>query len=411
MKAGLRSLDTLLLCGVVLIGYSSAALLFSLRAQSSVSALTACCGLLLCDDYRLIVAGFDLRAKETTEDVSQATRIFRDLVLRNSASPDRWCELGDVLFQGGRVQGAQYCFERGCTLAPHSPSVLLNAGDFYFNANDLRRALDYMRRVLQESAHYDEKVFGYYNSDRLQIQDILAFGLPRTKRAYSSYLRYLISQNRAAVGDAVWNDMGERGLLDDSTASEYVNFLIGRGLHSRAVDLWNVYAGPRTGDRTATYIFNGGFEYDFSPSLFDWKVRPVAGVRVIRDATISHSGRFSLRAEFETAENVVYEHISQEVVLPRGAWRLTAYVRSKDIAGDDGIRFRVFDPVAPASLNIESATVAGPSGWQELTKEFRVDKDSQLLEVSVTRHPSARFYNQLHGTIWLDDVRLSRLSP
>jgi len=41
--------------------------------------------------------------------------------------------------------------------------------------------------------------------------------------------------------------------------------------------------------------------------------------------------------QFDGKENIDFHHITQELVLPPGAYELAAYIRTRDLSTDEGI--------------------------------------------------------------------------
>ena len=137
----------------------------------------------------------------------------------DSASPYRWCDLGDELLQAGKTEQARACFRRAVQLAPNIPPIWMRAVNFYLQVDDIPAALACTAPVLMLVSDYDGVIFG--DVDHLG-RDAVEF-LPHiadNRRALSAYFRHLLAAGDVAGAQAAW-----RFAKSDELTAEYADFL------------------------------------------------------------------------------------------------------------------------------------------------------------------------------------------
>ena len=173
------------------------------------------------------------------------------------------------------------------------------------------------------------------------------------------------------------------------------------------MNAWAAYVGPRDGGNSA-FLFNGGFEHEPFGHTFDWNIRNAPGARAVRDSTVAHSGRASLRIQFDGNSNISYDDVAQTTVVKPGNYRLQAYLRTDRITTDEGVAIRIYDRENAGRLNVVTPASVGTSGWRLITRDLTVARPTRLLAIEVVRAPSSKFDSAISGTAWIDDVQLLR---
>jgi hypothetical protein len=241
----------------------------------------------------------------------------------------------------------------------------------------------------------------------------LSYGLPDNRSA-KAYLRslYLSSADRTRQADQVWSWAVGRGYVDDALARDYVAFLFKAGHYEAAARSWALYLGDQRGAYlNSDWLYNGDFESEPSGSSFDWRIDTRPGVGAAWDASVSHSGRHSLRIRFEGKENLAFNQIWQTAFVPQGRYRFEAYVRTEAITTDQGVGFHLAGTGGSGRLDVNTDRLVGTNDWKKIEKIVTVPRNVDLLVVQVVRQPSVKFDNQISGTVWIDSVKLIRLDP
>lgn len=399
-------------------------------------ALLACSAALLLGEYRIAStdrpessfvhggAGFLSNDQFTVESVQSrlgaggigwpaVAAVYRDTVARDPSSPQRWCELGEALAKSGDIATAEYCYLRGGALGPHSPPILLDVGDFYFQTGKHRLSLPWFAKILQTvrdpNLGYMSNVFEYYESMDVRGKDWLDEAVPDGEAA-RMYLSYLMASPKVQPIGGLWQWADRRGYTNDDITIRYTDFLLHKHDAENAGQVWaKHFSGRGYPCIGPSCIFNGDFEHEFTGGAFDWRFGGGEGVKVGRDRITRYEGQYSLRIDFSANDNPDFEQIAERVAVTPGHYRLEGYVRTSAITSDQGIRLRVFGGSSTKNIQAETATVTGSESWRRLETEFEVPEEIRELDVRIARKKSIRIDNQLTGTAWIDSLRLIRL--
>jgi hypothetical protein len=184
--------------------------------------------------------------------------------------------------------------------------------------------------------------------------------------------------------------------------------ILQRALASRAAAAWAIYAAGRSdGYPESNRIFNGDFESDPTHCLFDWRINPTPGTTIDFDPEVRYSERRSLRIRFQGTANVGEIGVGQDVFLEPGRYRFRAYIRTQDVSTNEGVAFHVVHDAAPKQLDFTTQNLKGTNDWTLVECVFDAPPAGGLARVSLTRRPSLKFDNQIKGTVWIDQVRIS----
>lgn len=338
-------------------------------------------------------------------DREGALELFELAVERDPASPYRWCDLGEARLAAGDEAGAREAMARGMERGEYIGPVAMRGVNFAYRVGDQGMALEYGKRLLGMTPAYDDAVFTVWERMECPAGEVLERGIP-DERAAGAYVRRLARQGNAEAARA-WEWAAARGYVDDRLADEYAGFLVRAGRGEEAVRAWAGYMALREpGYPENNAVFNGGFEREPAGRVLDWRIDPVEGVRVEREAGGAAEGEWSLRLRFEGKENLAYGQVRQVAAVGPGEWVLRARVRAEGITTDEGVRLRVVDAEAPRRLDVRTEAVTGSCGWREIGVRFVVGAGTRTVRVEVFRQPSLKFDNRLKGTVWIDAVRL-----
>jgi hypothetical protein len=140
----------------------------------------------------------------------------------------------------------------------------------------------------------------------------------------------------------------------------------------------------------------------------DWRIEPSEQFQTVLDSSIVHSGKRSVKIHFTGHENVEYANLSQIAYVVPGRYFLSAWVRTERITTDEGVRLEVRDAEIPARLELKTDSIAGSADWHLVGQAVLVGPLTNLIAIRAVRNPSHKFDNKISGTVWLDDVALTR---
>jgi hypothetical protein len=125
------------------------------------------------------------------------------------------------------------------------------------------------------------------------------------------------------------------------------------------------------------------------------------------DEQIVHSGKRSLRVDFDGTANVDFQNVWQYVAVHPGTrYRFNAFLRTRDLTTDSGMRFEIRDISSPGNPARSISNLVGTQSWTEANMEFVSGAETKVLQIVLRRTPSDKFGNKIRGTAWIDDVAL-----
>ena len=326
---------------------------------------------------------------------------------RDASSAWRWTDLGEVLSGAA----AQYCYRQAGDLAPYDPQILYAIGDFDATHGNQRAALARFAAILglrnvQGGDNAAHNVFVYYERTGIRKNGRLDEAIPDGPSA-RAYLRYLMRESAPGDLTGLWQWMRDKSFIDQPLTVEYVDFLFRRKRYDAAQVAWlRGFAGRGDGYSRISPVFNGGFEYELTGGVPDWRLDGLEGVRMRRDHGSRFDGEFSLRIDFSGNDNPDFHHAAQTVFVQPGTWRFEAHARTANITSDQGIRFRIVSP-RDGRVLAETEALTGSNDWRRLETTFQIPRGTSLVDVQLARRRSLRIDNQLTGTAWIDAVKLT----
>ena len=149
---------------------------------------------MLVDSNTLVARAYQRIEDGPSQNLVAAKGILKQLVVTNASSAEQWSTLGEVLVKTGQRENGRYCYLRAGQLAPRSAETDLAIANFYMYIRDPRSALPYMGRILDHTDLYDDTVFYYLDSSKLNFDEMVAKGGIPGVGAGRSYFRRLLSR-------------------------------------------------------------------------------------------------------------------------------------------------------------------------------------------------------------------------
>jgi O-antigen ligase len=361
---------------------------------------------------RIGVCGQTLMAADAGRDSGSAAHVPAALgvVVRTPTSAAAWCDLGDAMFSVGRVDEARTAFANAVALAPNRPPVRARVADFYFRLGDVPRALIEGATALASSEQSSGRIFDMYLRWGVPVDTVLSRGLSPGPTAARAYLRDLIHADRHDAAAAAWSWTTAHQYADGALARDFVRYLFARGDYEQAARSWAGYVGA-TGYVQSSFVFDGGFELAPSGTEFDWQLGNLDEDHVVvsLDPQVARSGNQSLRIRFG-GDNIDYHHTRQVVFVTPGVYTFSAMVRAMGVTTDRGVSFHLYDSATPRNIDLWTPEAIGTTGWTALEKAVTVPRGVSLLTVEIARVKSGQSDSHIAGTLWVDDVTLTRIA-
>lgn len=345
-----------------------------------------------------------------------------------------WLELGRAYENTGAADRAEKALRRAVQLAPRYfetrwtfANFLLRVGKTEAALNDLRAAVELSGGV---APHPDRAatmnalnaVSGVFGDDLGKLRGILP-----ADNVSQIYLAEFLA-NHDALDQAL--EIWRRSPADERGNYRRLLFQLlpatqSKGRFAEMREIWRSLMTLEGGDpdnADGSLIINSGFERpplsDKYPSLispptgFDWTMRHHPEVAARRDSVERHSGSYSLRLSFNSAMSSEFENISQLVLVePSQTYRLSYFVKSKQIPSQEPPYVEIADAMDAATFNLRSPAPSGTTEWIEQSLAFSAPEHTRAIRLTI-RSPRLGVVDRLRiGEVWFDDFKLTPENP
>ena len=345
-------------------------------------------------------------------DLPLAISYYRRAISINPGSSLYWMDLAGAYETSGNVSEAEQDFRKAREVYPISAEAAWRFGNFLLRQGRTSEAFRQIHDAIAADPKLTALAVSRCWSRTRDIGEILKTVLPDKPDQNWGATRFFVEAREPVAAMAVWRRIvSRRTSFPVAQAFPLLDMLIQTGQADDAQTVWKqalMAAGlPANPDSRGSLVWNGGFEHELLDGGFDWRVVPVTGAKMSWDEHIVHSGRRSLRIDFNGTANVDFHNVRQYVpVQPATRYRFRASLRSEQLTTDSGMHFEIRDVSRPGNPPRLTPNVLGTQAWIEEAMEIETGPDTRILELVLQRVPSEKLANKIQGTAWIDDVAL-----
>lgn len=352
-------------------------------------------------------------------DSQKAIRAYQKSLSLDPHSADAWSDLAMAYESENNFSAAGDAFLAAQRAYPLSPEVAWRYGNFLLRRGNMDAAYAEVKRAVQVDPARGAAAFALFMRVEPDINVDLDRALPDSANAYLSVLSALADQQKTDQAMVVWDKLVPlRPRLKLSDAGALLEALIHNRQTDTAQRVWNqtlILANvSRPADPQGSLVWDGGFESDVVNVGFSWRYPQfTGGVQIGPDSRERHSGNRSLRLTFNGLSNVDFHDVCQYVVIqPATPYRFAAWVQTRSLSTDEGIRFGLYpmEDAARSATWTWSDDIRGTQPWTQIELEWTSSADTRELLICATRLPSRKFDSKIHGLAWIDDVSLAPVS-
>jgi len=346
-------------------------------------------------------------------DSARAIRSYLSALSLNPASSETWLELATAYESESDLVAARDAFLHAKNTYPLSAEVSWRYGNFLLRQGELDAAFHEMRQAIVADPRRAAEAFSRSLRAGATIEATLDRVLPPISEAYVDIIRDQTSDGHTANALKVWNRLASlqpRIFLYDSFP--LVAALMNEGRIADASRVWDqatVFSGMADLQTPpASVLWDGGFESGVTGGGFSWLFsQGIRGVHIGTDTQFKHTGNRSLRLIFDGESNVNFAGVCHFVpVQPSTAYRFSAWVTTRALTTDQGIRFQLHSLGTQDSSTKVTSELHGTAPWTRIEMPWFSGKDVRELQVCMVRFPSDEAENKIQGTAWVDDVAL-----
>jgi hypothetical protein len=321
------------------------------------------------------------------------------LVNDDPSNPAAWCTLAETLAQGGKIEEAQAAFEWAVKFGPGMSPVLMRAANFEFGRGETQRGFALTRRILGQTAAFDDVIFSYFPQSGVATTELLSAAIPAEARAATAWMSWIARNGTGQDALDTWMWMTEHQLTSQAAAIDAVWKLWDRGSFAEAQRLWDTWAnGAQANAERPERLGNRRFARDPAASPFDWKLEPHPAAELLR--------REGLEIHFTGIGQPGYSNVHQFATVSAGRYRFGAEIETRGLTTDQRPFFHIFDAEPVRKVDLETKPIApnAARGW--VTLEFTVPDGMKAVEIAVERRASEK---PVAGTLHVYQVSLLRL--
>jgi tetratricopeptide (TPR) repeat protein len=352
-------------------------------------------------------------------DNEKAIRAYRDSLSFDPHSAQTYIDLATAYEGQDDIADARANFLNAKKAYPLSAEVSWRVGNFFLRQGELQQAFQQIRQSVAADPGRGAEAFTRCLRVEPDLNVVLDRALPESPTVYADIIHDLASEGQTAVALQVWNRLvrlqprPSLGLVD---VYPLVNALRQQRNIADASRVWNqgVLLSGLTdlGDSSASLLWDGGFESGYVNSGYAWFFPANShGVQIQLDTKEKHSGRQSLRLTFDGKLDISFSDVCHVVpVEPRTPYLFSAWVQTRELTSDQGVRFQIRSSVVGADPALTPET-HGSHAWSQVAIPWSSDADAHEAQVCIVRLASDQPDSRIRGSAWIDDVALTPQSP
>jgi len=321
-----------------------------------------------------------------------------------------WLELGSALEENNEIELAESALKKAVSLAPSYAYPRWRLGNFYLRRGDVEKAIAEFQQASKHNSVYRQQIFSVLWDYFDQNPEILMKTVEDNPSAMADLAVFFATKSRPNESLQVWQKLTP----DERNRRGPIAKVLAQGLFEKKHFRSSLEFSKEIGlDAEADIgkMQNGGFESPIdreSKAYFDWKVVPVEKTDVRLDATQKHSGRRSLRIQFNGYSGIQYYHVYQTVVIQsEKKYRLVFWHRAEKLKSAGPPLIEILN-AGDYKLIKSSKPIEDSAEWQKQEVEFITPEGAEAIVIRVGRVVCGS-QCPLFGTIWLDDFELTEI--
>jgi len=346
-------------------------------------------------------------------DAAHAIRSYLSALSFNPASSETWLDLATAYESEGNPGAARDAFLHAKKVYPLSAGVSWRYGNFLLRQGELDSAFSEMRLAVQADPNRAAEAFSRALRAGSSIETTIDRVLPPITESYLEVIWDQTTDGHTENAVKVWNRLAPlHPHISLPESFSLVNALMTEKRIAEASRVWDqaaLFAGlADLQGPPGSVLWDGGFESNVTGGGFSWLFsQGTRGVQMGSDTQEKHSGSHSLRLIFDGKFNINFTDVCHYVpVKPSTAYLFSAWVKTRALTTDQGLRFRLNPLDTQHSSVANTSEIHGTAPWTRIELPWTSANDVHELQVCLVRFPSEEPENKIQGTAWVDDVAL-----
>jgi len=346
-------------------------------------------------------------------DVTLSIESYHKAVQLDPGYTDAWLDLGTAYELNGDMAAASDAFQHAKKSYPASADVAWRYGNFLLRRSDFKPALQELKFTLQSDPRRSGAAFSrVYRADP-DVNAILNDLLPDIPSAYVDAIAEAVDSQQLAVAQTMWNRLlAMKPRLQMTDFDKLVAALLANGDYDAARRVWDQGTStmnfPPLIQPQGSVLWDPSFESGINRQVFSWNYLPLdQGVHTALDPSEKLSGNQSLRLTFDGEHNPSADiACALGIVTPGLKYLFSAWVKTKNLAGDEGVRFHIV-AVGTSRVPVTSTKEThGTSPWTFVEEQWTAAPGVHRVSICISREPSTNADVRISGDAWVDDVTM-----
>jgi tetratricopeptide (TPR) repeat protein len=308
------------------------------------------------------------------------------------------------------VSKAREAYRQALKSYPVSAEASWRYGNFLLRQGDIDSAFTVIRHAVQADPSLSPAAFSRCLRVQNSPDEVLDRVIPPSREGYVEIIWDQVTDLHPENALKAWDRLATlHPRISLNEVFYLVETLRSRKQYSDALRVWNQgaafagFADLRVPSDSA--IWDGGFESGVRDGGFAWRFpETFQGVQINLDTREKHSGSRSLRVTFDGKSNTNFTGVCQQVpVRPATSYRLSAWVKTRELTTDEGLRFQISSP--HGSSDAITRDVHGTTPWILIELPWN-SGDVQEIGICLRRAQSYQGDGKISGAAWVDDVSL-----
>ncbi len=355
-------------------------------------------------------AHMEIGQRELDTRPQDAMAHLRAAVGGNPTEARNFAALGQLLDRGGADDLARKAMETADRMAPQRSDVQMAVTAYWMAKGDFPRGLRHWDTVLRHQPDLRTRLFPYLlkvaedSANQPAFEALLAQPVPW----WTAFFNYAAVHSPDPNTVRRLFSLSRRGAnpLPRESVGAYISRLQKEGEWTEA---WFAWLSSLSKEQLAQtgYVYNGSFELRPTDIGFDWLFQKTPAVAMDVAATYGTTGERALNLVFKGLR-IRFEHLSQYLMLPKGAYYLQGRARPDNLKAAQGMQWALYCLGSREPLTV-SERFTGADNWTRFRSQFTVPAGCpvQLLRLELAGRIDLDF--DVSGSIWFDDLAIERV--
>jgi len=342
---------------------------------------------------------------------AQAEPFLAASVMANPADARPLILLADSRRQAGDIARADKMAETAGKLMPVDAKTQRLIASYWYERGSLDLAVPHLSTALVSEPSYRDELFPVFLSiaetpGAREALEPITEDPPAWWDGFAEYaIRTTDNIDSLRVLAAMRKD-SETAPITDRERNAYISRLKKDGLLAEAYMLW-VNSLDQEQRQSLAYLYNGGFEQDFSNAGFGWytSVPRNSGIVISTAITYGTVGDRALYLSFR-GKRIRFSHLRQSLYLNAGTYRFSGRVRPEQLRARKGLQWVVSCTEGGTGELGQSAIFLGAGDWRTFDFSIEVPPGCEGQRLMLRSVGNRDVDHEVKGEIWFDDLRI-----